>query len=293
VIRRSSPGRLSALILTGLAAAAAVGLAALITSLGAAPAYAVEGPVGFVRLAHLSPDTPKVDVYLSKVGDASFQEQVFEHVGYGVMSKYLTLPVGTYAVAMRKEGDPASTPPVLTTQVTVADGGAYTIAGVGRFAGLGLKVYEDDLDRPTDGTAKVRVIQASVAKPVLDVGLDNGTPVARSISFASTTPYQSVKSGSWTLQITPSGTAATTRLSCQLQGGSVYSLLILDSPSGLRLQLLADARGGAQVPDGGVATGGGGMSTPYRLTVIGAGMLLLAGLVGLALRLRRARAGRP
>jgi hypothetical protein len=284
---------LRALIIAGLAAALAVGLAALITSLGATPAYAVEGPVGYVRLAHLSPDTPKVDVYLSKVGDTSFQEQVFEHVGYGVMSKYLTLPVGTYAVAMRKEGDPASTPPVLTTQVTVADGGAYTIAGVGRFAGLGLKVYEDDLDRPTDGTAKVRVIQASVAKPVLDVGLDNGTPVAQGISFASTTPYQSVRSGAWTLRITPSGTASTTRLSCLLQAGSVYSLLILDGTNGLRLQLLADARGGAEVPDGGVATGAGGMSTTFRLTVIGGGVAMLVGLVGVAVHLRRSRVRRP
>src|SRR5262245_48073634 len=102
----SSPGRRGAQFLGVLAASAAVGLAALITSFGATPAYAVEGPVGYVRLAHLSPDTPKVDVYLSKVGDASFKEQVFQHVGYGVMSKYLTLPVGTYAVAMRKEGDP-------------------------------------------------------------------------------------------------------------------------------------------------------------------------------------------
>ena len=108
------------------------------------------------------------------------------------MSKYLTLPVGTYAVAMRKQGDPPATPPVLTTQVTVTAGGAYTIAGVGKFAGLGLKVYEDDLNRPTDGRAKVRVIQASVASPILDVGLADGTPVAQGINFASTTPYRAV-----------------------------------------------------------------------------------------------------
>ena len=282
------PGRPGALMLAALAVALGTVLAA-----AAAPAHAADGSVGYVRLAHLSPDTPAVDVYLSKPGDTAFKEQVFTHVGYGVMSKYLTLPVGTYAVAMRKQGDPPATPPVLTTQVTVTAGGAYTIAGVGKFAGLGLKVYEDDLNRPTDGKAKVRVIQASVASPILDVGLDNGTPVAQGINFASTTPYRAVSPGTWTLQIKPNGSSSVTTLSCEMQGGSVYTLLVLDGPSGLRLQLLADARSGAQVPDGGVATGAGGTATAYRLTVIGAAGLLLAGLVALALRLRRARAGRP
>ena len=36
----------------------------------ATPARA-QAPVGYVRLAHLSPDTPDVDVYLSKQGDAT------------------------------------------------------------------------------------------------------------------------------------------------------------------------------------------------------------------------------
>src|SRR5262249_9089218 len=63
---------------------------ALATPVAAQPA------VGYVRLAHLSPDTPEVDVYLSKPGDASFKTQVFKGVGYGVISPYLSIPVGDY-----------------------------------------------------------------------------------------------------------------------------------------------------------------------------------------------------
>lgn len=266
----------------------AVGAGLVLALAGAVPAAATDGSIGYVRLAHLSPDTPKVDVYVAKVGDSTFQEQVFEHIGYGTMSNYLALPVGTYAVAMRKEGDPPSVQPVLTTQVTVAAGRAYTIAGVGRFSGLGLKVYEDDLTRPADGKSKVRVIQASVAAPVLDVGLANGTPIAQGVNFASTTPYQVVDPGTWTLQLKRTGTSSVTTLSTTLAAGSVYSLLVLDGSNGLRLQLRADARGGAQAPDGGVDAGAGGTSTSFRLTVVGIGLLVLAGLVGLALGLRRA-----
>ena len=275
---------------TGLRAAAAA-LAVTVISLGAfaAPAHA-EAPVGYVRLAHLSPDTPKVDVYLSKVGDSSFSTQVFQHVGYGTMSKYLALPVATYAVAMRGEDAPASDPAILTTQVTVTDGGAFTVAGVGKYGpGLGLKVLTDDLSRPANGKAKVRVIQASVAAPVLDVDLTDGTPVAKSVTFASTTNYQVVDPGTWTLRLRPNGTSSITTLSVDLDGGSVYSLLVLDSSNGLSLQLRADARGGATAPDGSVDAGGGGDSPWYSVPMIAVGAVLVVALVLVAARLRRLR----
>jgi hypothetical protein len=257
-----------------------------VVAMAAAPAQAA-GPVGYVRLAHLSPDTPKVDVYLSKVSDASFEPQVFQHVGYGVMTSYLALPVGTYAVAMRTEGAPADSAPVLTTQVTVADGGAYTVAGVGKFAALGLKVLADDLTRPANGMAKVRVIQASVKAPMLDVELTDGTPVAKGAAFATTTEYQVVKPGSWTLNLKPSGSSSATTLSADLVAGSVYSLLVLDGANGLALQLRADARGGASAPDGGIDAGGGGSALWSSWPVIAGGVLLVIALALVAARMRR------
>ena len=56
-------------------------------------ASAATAKVGYVRLAHLSPDTPDVDVYLDSVS-TSAKEQVFPGVGYGVVSPYLSLGVG-------------------------------------------------------------------------------------------------------------------------------------------------------------------------------------------------------
>jgi hypothetical protein len=269
-----------ALLLTG-----ATSLVAL--ALMAAPAGAAPAPVGYVRLAHLSPDTPEVDVYLSKVGDNAFKEQVFKHVGYGVMSKYLALPVGTYRVAMRKQGDPSSTPPVLTTQVTVQPNGAYTVAGVGKFAQLGLDVFTDDLSRASDGRAKVRIIQASVKAPVLDVAGADGTSIASDVAFASTTDYRAVDPGTWTLKLTPDGSSSTTTVNCVMAGGSVYSLLILDSDNGLVVELRADARGAGSVPDGGVETGaGGGLSLTSPLVLVGLAMLVGLGLLALGLRAR-------
>src|SRR5205085_9575316 len=85
---------------------------ALVFGAVAAPPASAADPVGYVRLAHLSPDTPDVDVYLNAVGGGS--AQVFKGVGYGVVSRYLAVPAGNYAVSMRPAGAPATDPPVLT-----------------------------------------------------------------------------------------------------------------------------------------------------------------------------------
>ncbi|ASW56063.1 DUF4397 domain-containing protein [Plantactinospora sp. KBS50] len=282
----------------GLARAGAVLLAAVLSvvPLGPAATALAAAPVGYVRLAHLSPDTPAVDVYLSKA-TAGAEPQVFRAVGYGQLSPYLPTPAGRYAVAMRKAGAPADQPPVLTTEVAVTAGQAYTVAGVGRYADLGLRVLDDDLTAPPDGRAKVRVVQASVKAPVLDVAAENGPTVATGVQFGTTTGYADVQPGSWRLQLSPPG-ARPTSTDVTLAGGAVYSLLVLDADGGgLRTELRTDARGGTVVPAGGVAAGGGGTAPgggsrlPLPLALGALALLAAAGLAaaaGPAIR-RRAR----
>src|SRR6187551_991494 len=104
--------RRSAVLSVALLAAVITG----VTAAGAAQAAATSSD-GYVRLAHLSPDTPAVDVYLSAVS-GDMKEQTFPAVDYGVVSQYMPLPAGTYTVAMRTAGSPETDPPVLTTSVT-------------------------------------------------------------------------------------------------------------------------------------------------------------------------------
>lgn len=270
----------------GSAASAIAALAAI--TLSASPAAAADD--GYVRLAHLSPDTPQVDVYLK--ADSGGKEQTFPGVGYGVMSPYLRLAAGRYSVAMRKAGADAKTKPVLTTQVSVEGGEAYTVAGVGRYADLGLRVLRDDLKLPKSGESKVRIIQASVRAPVLDVNVADGPRIADGVQFATTTDYRQVKPGKWTVKVQPSGGGRSSSLPCTLGAGSVYSLLVLDAKGGgLKPELHIDAGGQGQVPRGGVATGDGGSQPgspmPMALTIAGIAAVLTGGLV--VLIRRRAR----
>ncbi len=275
--------------------AAAAALALAVVVLPATPATAA-ADTGYVRLAHLSPDTPEVDVYLrSQTG--ALPEKTFPGVGYGALSDYLELPTGTYAVAMRKAGAPKSEAPVLTTEVSVEKGAAYTVAGVGRFADLGLRVLDDDLKLPPAGKTKVRIIQASVKAPVLDVAVQNGARIGENVQFASTTDYRQVNPGRWNVQVRPAGGAGASTLPCTLAAGSVYSLLILDKKAGgLEAQLHIDAGREGVVPAGGVDTGAGGTAPADSRSRSGAVLVatvaaLLAG-GAVALLGRRRVAGR-
>jgi uncharacterized protein DUF4397 len=262
-------------------------LACGLSTLTASPASAAPQD-GYVRLAHLSPDTPNVDVYLSAVG-GSFK-QTFPGVGYGVMSKYLALPAGTYGVEMRLAGADPSTPAVLGTKATVVAGNAYTVAGVGKHADLGLRVIADNLALPSAGKSKVRVIQASITAPVLNVSVSGGESVAKDVAFATTTEYQEVTPGQWTLNLQPTGAGSATTASAKLDIGGVYSVLVLDKkPSGLKVEVRVDARGGG--PLGGVETGAGGTApvTQRYPVLLGAtiGALFVIAAVGLWTRRRR------
>ncbi|MFF5293295.1 DUF4397 domain-containing protein [Paractinoplanes globisporus] len=273
-----------------LTSATAVLAAVALTTLFAAPARAAAD--GYVRLAHLSPDTPAVDVYLRSTTNA-IKPQVFKAVAYGAMSAYLRLPIGTYQVAMRKAGAAASTKPVITTQVGVENGDAYTVAGVGRFADLGLRVLNDDLKLPDPGKSKVRIIQASVKAPVLDVAGKNGKKIADGVQFATTTNYREVNPGKWSVEVVPTGGGKTSVLPCTLGAGSVYSLVVLDDKAGgLKPELHVDAERQGAVPLGGVATGDGGTQPdspmPMALLLASVAAVLTGGLVVLLRRRLRA-----
>ena len=245
---------------------------------------------GWIRLAHLSPNTPAVDVYLYSFGDSSAQI-VLHHVAYGTVSPYEQVPTGDYTVAMRAAGAASTSAPVLSASVDVAAGHAYTVAGLGPESGLRLQVLDDQLSTPP-GKALVRIIQASLKQSVVSVNW-GGDTLQSSLKFGAVSSYQTVSPGTATLTVSGGGDQATD--SVPLAAGTVHTLVVLDGANGLQIDDLLDAAGSGTAPAGGAATGFGGMaprgpSSPLPwLAAIGAGLLLAAG-GGLRLRSRRAPA---
>jgi Domain of unknown function (DUF4397) len=243
----------------------------------AAPAASAASQVGWIQLAHLSPNAPAVDVYLYAFGNSTAQI-VLKHVTYGTVSPFEQVAAGEYTVAMRAAGAPASSKPVLSTAVNVQAGKAYTVAGMGPAAGLRLEVIPDQLTTPR-GKALVRVIQASMQQDTVTVTA-GGRTLARHLRFASVTPFRSVQPGSW--QVQAAGSDETTTASVSLTAGSVYTLVVLDEPGKLAIDDLLDAAGSKVAPAGGAQTGFGGTAARP-----GAALLpwAAAGLAGLTLAL--------
>jgi Domain of unknown function (DUF4397) len=209
---------------------------------------------GWIRLAHLSPNTPAVDVYLY-----SFQDHhamiVLHHVSYGTVSPYEQLASGEYTVAMRAAGAAKSSPPVLSTSVTVAPGGAYTVAGMGPAKGLRLQVLTSRLTTPP-GESLVRIIQASLRHSKLTVKA-GGRVLARDLAFAHVTSYVTTPPGTWRVHV--AGMGAIGARNIVLAAGTVHTLVVLDAAGGgLRIVDLEDAAGSGVMPRGGAATGLGG-----------------------------------
>ena len=262
---------------------------ALLLGIPAASAYASSATTGtgWIRLAHLSPNTPAVDVYLYSFGNSNAMI-VLHHVAYGTVSPYESVQAGDYSVAMRAAGASAASQPVLSTSVTIATGHAYTVAGMGPESGLRLQVLQDDLTTPP-GQAEARVIQASLKQQVVSVSLASAT-LANGLKFATVSKYQVVSPG--TATVTVKAVGANANSSVTLAAGTVHTLVVLDGATGLEVVNLEDASGSGHPPAGGVSTGLGGTAphgpgspVPW-LVAIGAGcMLALTG----GMRLRRNR----
>jgi Domain of unknown function (DUF4397) len=268
---------------------AVLGLFTLMCGVQAAATAASASPgAGWIRLAHLSPNTPAVDVYLYSFGN-SHAMILLHHVSYGTVSPYEKVTSGEYTVAMRGAGAAPTSPPVLSTSVHIAAGAAYTVAGMGPAKGLRLQVFRDKLTTPP-GRSLVRVIQASLKHSKVTIMAGSQT-LAKGLQFAHVTKYVTAAPGTWRVHV--EGMGAMGARDITLAAGSIYTLVVLDSPgNGLEIDPLEDAAGSTVMPQGGAATGLGGTApapAPWPVgwvSLVAAGGLLVSAGV---LRMRRMR----
>jgi hypothetical protein len=259
----------SSRILAGIAALLGAALVALLPVVPASAATAT----GWVRVAHLSPDTKQVDVTLTSLSGGTVLYKL-SSVGYGAVSQYIKLPVGTYAIAMVPAGAPAGTTPVVKASVAVSQGKAETVAAVGLNKALQTHVYSDALRSPASGMARVRVLQASTKHTTVTVKVGS-TTVASSEAFATTSDYVDVKGGSVPVTMTAGSTTRTMTVS--LPAGSVHTLFVLDTSSGgLTVSTVLDSSAAAVMPNGSIDTGAGGLAGPVGLAPVAAGLAALA-----------------
>jgi hypothetical protein len=275
-------------LLAGLALSA--GLAGLLApAASAATAKPMPSMDGWMRLAHLSPNTPAVDVYLYSFS-SPHATLVLHHVAYGTVSPYTKVAAGAYTVAMRGAGVSPSSPPVLSTTVDVMAGAAYTVAGMGPASGVRLQVLPDRLTTPM-GKILVRVIQASMQQHLVTVTAGQEV-LASKLAFGKLTSYQVANPGTWTFSAV--GGSERTSRTIKLTPDCIHTIVILDGPGQLKIDDLLDSAGSMVMPTGGVSTGLGGTAprpvspaAPWVMAMGAGTLLMLAG--GFAIRRYRHR----
>jgi Domain of unknown function (DUF4397) len=271
-----------------LLGAATLSLGSVAGTAATASASSMPSGTGWMRCAHLSPNSAPVDIYLYSFGDPKAMD-VLKHVPYGEVGMYMKMPAGSYTAAIRPAGAPASTPPMLSATVMVQAGHAYTVAAMGPPKAVRLRVLDDRLTTP-HGKSLVRVIQASLKEHRVTVQAGSAT-LASNLAFPDVTAYGTDNPGRWMVHAAGSGETWSGKV--KLKAGSIHTLVVLDSSSGLKVADLMDAAGSDMMPMGAADTGLGGTARgpapsplPW-LAGLAAGLVLAA---AAAIRLRRSRA---
>jgi hypothetical protein len=228
------------------------------------PSAAAGDDGGLLRIAHLSPDTPAMDVALTPLPAGTSAPltdpgpDVATGLRYGDISPFADVQPGSYAVSLRAAGTGPGTPPVLTTRVDVPAGEGRTLAVSGMFGDLALRSLPEDLSAPPGGAARVRVLSAASGIRSVDVGLDRGPALATALPFGGRGSPVVVPAGPATVWV-DAATGDATALPVTWTPGSISTLLVLDAPDGgLTVRVVLDAAGPAVVPTGAVEAGGGG-----------------------------------
>jgi hypothetical protein len=132
-----------------------------------------------VRVAHLSPNAPNVDVYVD--GEAALED-----VPFGAVSGYLDVPAGEREVEITAAGDPDTV--VFSGAVPVEADTAYTVAAAGEIGDGADQPFEplvltDDREAPGGDTARLRAVHASPDAPAVDVTVEAGDTLFDGVAY--------------------------------------------------------------------------------------------------------------
>ncbi|MFI5589869.1 DUF4397 domain-containing protein [Amycolatopsis sp. NPDC051758] len=261
----------------GLAAAALLLVA--LTPVTAEAATAPGPGVGWIRVGHLSPKVPPVDIYFAPFGQA--EKVVIRKAGYGAVTPYSSLGPGKYTLSMRPADAAASTPPALSATIEVAERNAYSLLVFANGPDGTLKgdLLTDDLTPPAAGKGRVRVVEGSAAITPVSVDGPQGVSLAKDAPYGLTSNYVDVPEGRWPLQL--SGGSVKSTADVDVKAGTSTTLLVTENAGALKANPISDGAALPEPPKFGVETGGGGTapSSGIPLWPVFAAIALLAAFV--------------
>ena len=262
-------------------AAATVGLAA--GSAAAVPAVAATG-TATVTVVHGIPNTP-VDVYANG-------KKILSGFTFKTVTSPLSLPAGSYAIAVRKAGAAVGSAPILAATEQVPAGASVTI--VARLTAAGkpaLTPFVNDTSAVGSGKGRL-VVRHTAAAPAVDVyagtakvisGLASGQQQALTVP-AGTVPAKVTLAGQTAAVLGP--------VSVPVTAGMATVVYAIGSASGHTLTAvtqqypLGGMPSAAQAGSGGLGGDPASPAWPFALAATAGLLLVVAGAAGMVRRRR-------
>jgi hypothetical protein len=150
-----------------------------------------------LRVAHLSPDAPNVDVGV----DGS---TVLSDVAFETVSSYLVLSPGGHQVTVTPTGGETA----VFDQELEVEAQAYTVAAIGEASGenqaLEVVTFTDDVEPPESGTSRARLVHAAPDAPAVDVTVEGADlTLFDDVGYGTASDYAEVESGDYTVEVRP------------------------------------------------------------------------------------------
>jgi uncharacterized surface protein with fasciclin (FAS1) repeats len=174
-----------------------------------------------VRVAHLSPDAPAVDVWVDGT-------RVLSNVPFAAFSDYLEVPAGAHNIQVTPAG--ATSPVVIDANVDLTEETAYTVAATGLLGQNDLiPIVLTDNPETDAGSAQVRFVHTSADAPAVDVGVASGPTLFSDVEFREASTYLSVDQGTYDLsvQVSANGTEVLQVKGQALTAGVNYTIFAI------------------------------------------------------------------
>ncbi len=134
-----------------------------------------------IRVAHFSPDTPAVDVYIN--GELS----AVQGLEFPSVTDWIEVPADTYTIAVSPAGTSVDDAAIGPADLTFEAGSWTTIAAVGSLESgtLAPAIIAEDYSEIPEGSVRVGVFHAIEGAPSVDV-LAGGSPIVTYLAFPGT-----------------------------------------------------------------------------------------------------------
>ena len=203
------------------------------------PSAAAAVPV-HLRVAHLSPDSGNVDVYVNNA-------LALEDLAFSAVSPWMVLPAGTYSMAVAPAGTSLDDAILGPIELPLAVNSWVTVSVVGASSGdaptLAAQIIPEDYNPIAEGSARVTVLHAIEGGPTVTV-LVNGNTTITGLQFpgsyneADGSPNDGaytieLAAGAYDISVQGGGAALFELPDTTLEAGTNYILIIagtVDSP---------------------------------------------------------------